>query len=37
MVSLESFLWHIRAIGCILAAALRSLPAVIGKAVSDVR
>jgi hypothetical protein len=29
-----SFLWQLRALGCIIAAALRSIPAIIGKAVS---
>jgi hypothetical protein len=29
-----SFLWHLRALACIITAALRSIPAIIGKAVS---
>jgi hypothetical protein len=33
MFPLESFLWHLRALGCILAAAVRSVPAIVGKAV----
>jgi hypothetical protein len=34
MFSFGSFLWHLRALGCILAAAVRSVPAIVGKAVN---